>query len=208
LGIGLILLPLAFAGDSVEEEVEAAFYAYRDAIMSDRATEAATLLSPSTIDYYGRMRELALYADKDTLLEQSTMNLAQAMILRHSIPADDLSFMTGFDVIVHAIERGWIGKNSVAPFRVQDVHVTGDTAIIDVVSDRETGVGRMRMVRKDGRWTLDLLFIMEATGARFEAAAEKSGLSREEFILGLLAGLSGIQPRETIWNPPVQRREP
>ncbi len=188
-----------------EERVENAFYAYKVAIMNDRGAEAVDLLSRSTVDYYGRMRDLALYATRAELEKESTINLMQALVLRLRVPTDELRRMNGRSVLEHALDRGWVGKNSVAAVDVKDIRVSGETAVIEIASDRESGTARMRFVKEQGDWKLDLMLVMQAAGATFEALARQQGLSREEFMLIVLSGMSGEAATEAIWEPPLQR---
>lgn len=204
--VGALVLgfsPLVAVED--EEQVENAFYAYKVAILNDRGAEAVGLLSRSTVDYYERMRHLALYATKAELEKESTINLMHALALRLRVPTDELHEMNGRSVLEHALDRGWVEKNSVAAFEVRDIRVSEETAAVEIASEHEPGTAQMRFVREQGEWKLDLTFLMQGAGEQLEALARQQDLSREEFLLIMLSGMSGGAATEAIWEPPLKR---
>lgn len=206
----LVILVFACGSQSVQAEteeqlVEQAFNGYKSAIMNDQGEAAADLLSSSTVDYYEDMRDLALYAPQDELRQQSTGNLAQALLMRYQIPAQELRNMSGHALLVYAVAHGWVGKNSVAPFTVSSVQVVGSTAVADIVSDRQSGMGQFRFQKEDGSWKLDLVPLMQAASVHFDNLVKQQGGTRERFILSMIAAASGRQVDPSIWEPPLKR---
>ena len=205
--IGLVL----GAGGQVDSDAERAaamnaFEAYKLAIMNDRGAVAAELLSIATADYYAEMRDLALYASSVELRGQSTMNLMQALILRHRVPLEKLRVLSGRDLLVHAIDQGWVGKNSVAPFNAQKAWVSGSTAVVDVLNERSGETLQMRFVEETGSWKLDLLPLLQVSNVQLDSFLEQQGLDREDFILQTLSSLSGTAVPSSIWQPLLGER--
>jgi hypothetical protein len=202
----LLMTAAAFAQTRDQDEVTSVFGAYKTAIMNDRGQEAAALLSQATVSYFEQMRDVALYGSRQELNRLSTMNLLQTLIMRHRVPADRLVEMSGIALLTYAIEQGWIGKNSVAPLKAQRVYVVGDTAVLDVVSDRGPGKAQMRFRREDLGWRLDLLSVIQAGSDQLDNVAKQRGESREELVMALLSATSGRQVEDSIWQPPLQRQ--
>jgi hypothetical protein len=116
--------------------------------------------------------------------------------------------MCGHEVLEHALSRGWVGKNSVAPFVVKTVHVVESTAVVDVISERQEGMTQLQFVNEEGTWKLDLMFLMQAASIQFDLIIKQQGTTREELIFTLLSSLSGEVADKTIWRPPLSRARP
>lgn len=188
-----------------EEAVTEAFNGYKNAILGDRGADAAVYLSSNTVQYYEEMRDLALYACEAELRERSTIDLMQVLVMRHRIPADSLQQMNGVELLTHALNNGWIGKESVTNLSVQSVGVLDDVAALQAISDRETLPTQLRFVRENDAWKLDLMPLMRSASALFEGLAREREMTREEFILAVLSSIGGSVVDNSIWTPPLQR---
>jgi hypothetical protein len=205
-GVAVLLTGVAtYAQTADQSEVTAVFDAYKTAIMNDRGQEAAVLLSRSTVAYFEQMRDVALYGSRQELNQLSTINLLQTLIMRDRVPAERLVEMSGVALLGYAIDQGWIGKNSVAPLKAQRVYVVGDTAVLDVASERGPGKAQLRFKREASGWRLDLSSVIQAGSDQLDSVAKQRGSSREELVLSLLSATSGRQVESSIWQPPLQR---
>lgn len=203
----VVLLVTMTASASEDELVADTFNSYKAAVMNDRGEEAAGLLSKSTTDYYAEMRDLALHASRSELMELSTVNLMQALMFRHLIAPDRLKQMSGREIIAHAVDHGWTGKDSVAPLVLKSVHVVEDTAVADIVSERGSGVAKFRFNKEDGSWKVDLMPVIAATSVLFDRIAASQGVTREDLIFSTLSAISGRQVADSIWSPPLPAQE-
>ena len=196
----LAVLAVACAGKSDEEAVQEAFQAYKTAILEDRGTEAATFLSEGTVAYYGEMRDLALHATREELAEVSMVDLMQAILMRVRIPTDDLQGMSGRQVLTHAVNEGWVGKNSVSGLEVEGVTVNGDDAALTLTGTTE----EMHFHREsDGAWRLDLRRTLVNADVQLEMTARQNNMTREEFVLTVVGSMAGAPLDDSVWEPPL-----
>ena len=159
--LGLILLLLLPAGSALAEAdadaVRRVFSAYRSAILSGEGNAAAALLSQSTYDYYDEMRQLALYGSADTVKALSLVNQMQVLTLRLRVPTDELESLSSQALIAHAVDQGWIGKNSVLKLQPGKVLADGDVAVLHLIVDGKDAGTAFRFNRESRAWRLDLV---------------------------------------------------
>lgn len=206
----LLVADAAFARDPAvvardEAAIRNVFGTYRDAVMNDRGQEAARQLATSVALRYERVRDLALHAPRAELATLPTMELVNVLMVRQRIPAAELRRMSGVALIEHALDHGWIGKQSVAGFRVDHVDVVGDSAVARIVSTSEDGSARLPFVREVSGWRIDLLATMREASLAFDLRARQQGLGRDEFVFMLLSSIGDRRADESLWEPPLPR---
>ena len=113
------------------------FEAYKAAILKDDGKAAANLVTDNTIDYYGKMKRLAVYASENYVKAQSLVDQMMALLLRLQIAPDSLKKMTGKEVFAEAVKRGWTSKARSAKQDVGAIIVSGDTGVRQYVAARQ-----------------------------------------------------------------------
>lgn len=195
----------ALAAGEVEDRIVKRFDDYKAALQGDRGAEAAAFLSRSTVDYYEKVRDLALYATREELKPQSHVDVLQAMVLRSRIPAAEMRLMDGRALLVRAIDNGWVGKENFEPFSVAAVRVDGDKAVADMAPAAGTPTTPLDFVREGGEWLIDLVGLLQSTNQMFDMLITTQQLDREAFVLTVLSSLDGKPVDATVWNPPLSK---
>ncbi len=113
--------------------------------------------------------------------------------------------MSGRELVIYAIDRGWIGKGSVARIDIGEVTVDGDAATAVVVNRRGPSSQRFHFRKEDGLWKFDLVQLLALAEQAFEFMAAAQDLERDEFAERMLEEVSGKPVGPEIWQPPLER---
>jgi hypothetical protein len=201
--LGLLLAlwtTVALADDA--EDIRQVFGSYRAALLAGQGEAAAVLLSRSTHAYYDEMRRLALFGDAASVQRLSMVDQINVLLLRLRIPVDELERLSPQELIVHAVNQGWIGKNGVSNTQAGEVLTEGDVAVVHaIVGGRDAGP-MFRFNREDGAWRLDLVPTMRAVNAALQTAAQAAGVSEQQFMLGAIGSVVGRRVGPEAWVPP------
>ena len=206
----LCFLSMVFAGceditsSHEEADVRACFGNYRTAILAEEGQEALRFVDRRTLDYYGRILDIALRGNRETVAGLSTINKLMVLILRHRIPLDSLKEMTAESLFIHAAEHGWVGKNDVIANELGKVVVFGTYALAVHISVGQESPFQYRFEKEDGRWKLDLTSIMPVVDQCFKQVIRESGLPEDEYLFSLIESDSGRKVSDTIWDPIVK----
>jgi uncharacterized protein len=189
------------------KSVKSTFAGYKQSALAGKGVEAAEYLSTNTFKYYEQMKDLALYASRDELKKLSTADIMTAMILRHRMPTKDLQSMAGKKIIIHAIDRGWIGKSAVERLSIKSVQINNNSAIAKVSNNRNNArTVDMEFYLENGKWKLDLVSILKQTNSALDALAQLQKISREDLVISMLALVSDKKTEDpTLWEPPLKR---
>lgn len=183
------------------EAVRAAFNGYKQAILQENGTTAVGYVDTKTLDYYRRIKELALHGESYAVRALSPMDKLMVLTIRNRVPLATLQGMTPESLFVHAVNEGWVGKESAAGNEVGAVEVTGDTATGVHVSRGQQSPYKWEFHKEDGRWKIDLTSIMPIADRALRQLILQSGASEDEFVLRMLEAVSGQQIGSTIWEP-------
>lgn len=184
-----------------EAAVRAVFDIYQTAILNDRGEDAVNSVSQDTIDWYESVRVMALTAPEDELRRQGLMNRMQVVLLRHRIPVAELDAMDGRALFIHAVEQGWVGKNSVSDVAIGPITINENFAKGPLIAQGKTSPIHFQFKGENGAWKLDLLYTMKVAVPALSAQAKGMDLDENEFILRTAEVLSGRQVPDTIWKP-------
>ena len=200
--MALLLIPASARSEGDAKAVRRVFSAYRSALLAGEGDAAAALLTRSTYDYYDEMRRLALYADAGTVQAQSLINQLQVLMLRLRLPADELESLSPEELIAHAVDQGWIGKESVLTLQPGKVRSEGDVAVLHVEIDGEDAGPAFHFRRESGAWRLDLVPTTQAGNAALQMAARRQDIPEREFLLVLVESVLGRKVGSEAWLPP------
>lgn len=193
---------------SSADQVRAVFAAYRHALLTDDGATAAGLLSAATIDWYGQAQQLALYGNKDQVDRLPAIAKVQALAFRHRVPAETLRQMSPRQLVVYAVEHGWIGKPAAERSALGEISVSGDTAVAELLLAKRDSHQQYRFVKENGHWRFDQLPLLTGGEARLEFAAQVRGLTPDQLILSLIESASHTKVSPEIWNPPFPQGPP
>jgi hypothetical protein len=187
-----------------QKAVRDCFAAYREAILSQRGNDAVERVNQATVDYYERVRGLALSAPEQEVRKLPLYDRMMVLLLRHRLPLDLLSGMNGREVFVYGVNRGWIGKEDVMESDVGTVRVSGDRATAQFVKAGKPTPLSYSFTKESGQWKMDLTAMAPAVNLALKQLIEREGVSEDEFLLDILESVSGQKPSARIWQPPAR----
>ncbi len=123
-------------------------------------------------------------------------------MLRLRLPADELESLSPAELIAHAVDQGWIGKQSVLGIQPGKVLAEGDVAVIHVLIDEQDAGPAFQFARESGAWRLDLVPTTQAGNAALQMAARQQGVPEREFLLLLMESVLGRKVGSEAWVPP------
>lgn len=205
VGVLVSVLPAHAQPADQAETIRAVFAGYRTALLARDGESAVNLLSQSTIDYYGEMQQLALYGSRETVQSLSLVNQMQVLLLRLRLEPARLKGMSPRQLMVHAVDQGWIGENSVLKTRIGPVSVEGRVAIANAIVDGQTSALTFRFVNEAKGWHLDLVPTVQASNAALQLAAKQRGVSELDFISLLVESAVGRKVGPSVWQPPFAK---
>ncbi len=216
--ITLIALMILFLGLSCSEEapkekekklpdpeqvkqIYACYADYNAAILSDQGEVAAELLDTRTVDYYAKVLNDAIYADRETIEAMSLFDKVMVFSLRHRATDEELLSMDGKGVLTHAVKNGMISKNSILENDIGEVMIDGDFAKARFMSDGEMTPLYYHFYKEEGKWKLNLTSMFNFSIQAFKDMQAGSGQTESEYVFGLLKMMTGKMPKEDIWEP-------
>jgi hypothetical protein len=180
--------------------VKSAFKAYQQALLKKDGARAAAVVDRGTIDYYQRVRDLAVGGKAADVKKLPLLDKLMVVRMRHQVPPAQLKAMDGKAALAFGVDQGWIGDN-VAKVTAGPVDITDNRASLTfVVGGKPTPV-KLGLVREAGAWRIDLVSLFQLSGAAFKQRQQESGKSEDDFVVGLVEELSGKPVPAKIWNP-------
>ncbi len=190
--------------------IRACFAAYKAALVSRDGAAAVEQVSTSTLEYYGQMRELALYAKQAELQKRSLTDQYIVLTLRHRVGLPDLQPMTAADVVRLAIEEGWTGDSEVKTLDLGTVTVDGNQARgnLKMLNEPENSEFAFVFVKEPEGWKLDITKLLFAAEAFLQDWLMTDDTPPAAGLITLLEFVSERQVSPDIWLPLIERQEP
>ena len=140
-------------------------------------------------------------APEEKVRELPIVDKLMVIMIRHRIPADQVKQMDATKLFVHAVEQGWVGKQSVQRISLGNISVDGDTAS-GVHEFRGAGTDvSWKFYKEQGEWKINLTDNMPGINKAFGTLVEQSGQSEDEFIKSILKATSGKTVSDDVWKP-------
>ncbi len=183
-----------------KKAVKQCFQNYKEAILNEEGSKAVEFLSERTIKYYDKILNLSLHADSTKLVSMGLMDRFMIFALRHRTSPQDLRSFDGKRTLIYAIEKGMIGKNSVARNTIGDVDIEGDNAEGQALVNKMPTPVIFSFYKEANNWKLDLTSIFEATEKGFTKLIENQDKEENEFLLYILELSTAKKPSNDIWH--------
>ncbi|MEM1446010.1 MAG: hypothetical protein AAGF84_08150 [Planctomycetota bacterium] len=188
---------------SEEAEIRGVFEAYRQAVLDRDGLTAVGLVSQSTLTYYDRGVDWILHADEAETKALSLLDRFLVVITRHRIPADELRTMTGRDLCVVGVDRGWTSDESTSAMRMGDLKVFNRSAKGTLVTNEGRAPDLVQFDLEAGSWKLDLIPMLRVAEPGMKQIIEQTGMTENEFLFFAAGMDSGGTPTSAIWQPIV-----
>jgi len=196
----LITFNLCIAQNTEEVLVKKSFDNYKSAILNDRGQEAVTYVDSRTVRYYTDILQTTKNADATEINALGLMDKLMVLTIRHRATKEEILGFDGEGLLIYAIEKGMVGKNSVANNTLGTIEVEGTFAKGQLVTGgRETPL-YFHFYKENGIWKIDITSVFSMGAVAFKKMQEDSGYDENEYIFALLEMLTGKKPGEDIWN--------
>ncbi len=209
----LLCLPAAAqtpAGTSdAEAAVRATFEAYRQALMAGDGEVAASLVDSETGRYYRELKRLVLEGSEEEVRQRSFVDRFLVVAFRHQFSRDELAAMGLADVIVRAMEIGWINSAAIEQLAVGDVRIEGGEAVAAArtrasLEDPSLAGGmdelEYRFVNEDGRWKFRFSALVSSIDGVMRNLAAQLGADEDDLIFTLVESLTGVEVLPEVWE--------
>jgi hypothetical protein len=183
--------------------VRRGFAAYRAALERRDGSRAVAAVSQNSLDYYDRIRRLALSGSRAELAALDGTERMLVLGMRRDAPLELLNDASPGGLVSHAVSEGLISDQGALRAELGAVAVDGDVALAQIVVDGRATDGQLRFVREGGVWKFDLEYAMRTSFGLIALLAERTGMTEDEVIFRLLAQGGGGEPGPELWTPPV-----
>ena len=198
----LIFLALPEPAEASPEAVQESFLAYKKAVLEGNGAAAAELVTQGSKDLYHKYANDAVTLDRDGLNKLHVTDRVSIMLLRHNLKRKELEGMSGGEIIAYAVDRGWVGKESVSRLELGDYQVDGNVATGTVLgADGRRSPYKLQFLKEAQRWRLDLVAMLMLTRTAIDYTIQQTGMAEDEFVLYVIEISSGQKPGPEIWNP-------
>ena len=189
-------------GGDAEAAVRATFEAYRQALIAGDGDRATALVDRATGDYFRDLKRLALMGSGEDVRQRTFVDRFLVVAFRHQFDAAELTAMELADVIVRAMEIGWINSAAIEQLAVGEVRIEGDEAWAAARTRASLedpalagGIDEMeyRFVREDGSWKFRFSALVLSIGEVMRNLAEQLGAEEDDLIFTLVESLTGVE---------------
>jgi hypothetical protein len=190
-----------------ELAVRQSFATYKRAVMAGDGATAAAQLSAATVQWYGKMQDLALHGSKEEVEHLEPLEKIEVLAFRQRVPAEELRAMSPRQLVAYSVTQGWVSKAGTGRSELGTVTAASDTAVANVLLGGKDSGEQYHFVYEDGQWLLNQLPTLEASAERLKVAAAQRGMSVDQFVQALIESGSGKKITADIWQPPFPRSD-
>ena len=155
---------------------------YQDYVAARKGTDAVALLAQPTIKYYGDMRQAILTGTPAAVAKMGVLTRLSIYMIRHLITAAQLKPMTPRTFLAWTIDKGMTSTSSARRIKLQDLKITGDTAIGYVGQGKGQGAPAFKFYRESGTWKLDYTEVVRRLEPLMEARLKKQGITDDKIV--------------------------
>lgn len=188
-----------------EEAIAFTFARYRNAVLARDGATAYDCVDENTRAYYDRLIDLIKFGEMETLRAQTYTDLTIILSSRQFIERDVLVEMTGRDLFVNAVDKGWTDRELVAA-GLGPVSIDGTTALSRATISNVHTLFHWIFRLEDQRWRLDLAAQLEAIDGGIREMLTAEGLDSADLAFAMLVRGAGTDVvTDEVWQPLVQR---
>jgi hypothetical protein len=203
-----VFVLLRTPGQPPTEEVRQAFAEYRRAVMANDGTAAAALLSAGTIEWYGRMQDLALHGSREEVEHLGPLEKLQVFAFRLRIPADELRPLSPRQLVAYSVTHGWIGKSGTEHSELGAITISDGSAVAELMLSGKDSEQQYRFVQEGDQWRFNQLPTLEVGGGWITTAAAQRGMTIDQFVQLLVETGAGKKMSTETWEAPFPRATP
>jgi len=200
------------AGAAEQDDVAAIkdlFNRYKSALLTGDGATAARLVDAETFAYFEEIKDLTLHGAEEAVRKRPFVDRLLIVTMRHELPAAELEGMDLEGLLKHAIDAGWIGKQSIMGLGIGEITVAGDEATAVAVTPGQTPADatateglRYRFVRDHGEWRFGFRSLVGSINQTIAQLTGQMGTDQEALIFVLVEQLSGRKVLPDVWSLP------
>jgi hypothetical protein len=183
-----------------EAAIRKVFEDYRKALLDGNGAAAVDLVSSRTVSYYGEILEHSLKMPRERVAGLDFVSKFMVLRLRHEFSRAEIAGMTGKELLILAVNKGWISKSSVSNVELAEIKVGRIDASASMTV--APGIPALHFQNESGQWKLHLLASFELANAAMKEQIKESGLTEDQFIIRILNMLSPQKVDEAIFSGP------
>lgn len=167
------------------KQIKATFDGYKTSILNDNGEQAYLLVDSRTKEYYTWLIEGSKSFNKDQFERLGLLNKLQIVMMRHRIPKEEILEMSGKDLFVYAVNKGWVGKNSVIRLGIGAVGVNDAFATGEVTMNGKPSGLFYHFYREEDEWLLDITEMTKWGEAALIQQQVNSEMSVNDYVIRL-----------------------
>ena len=187
------------------DQINAAFVAYKDAILADDGARAARFVTKHIFTYYNRVRDWALYASKEKIQAIPFTDQVTILRLRMEMKPEQLMAQTGKGLFVYTVKNGWMEKEYLKQVELKpDVHIDdiAKGALVPQTINGRVIPGLVHFERENKRWKMNAYSLLLGSSFAFERTIRKMRDQRVQMVEQAIASIAGKDFDQDWWNAP------
>lgn len=199
----LLLGSLVAVGQETDQAaIQKTFSQYKEALLKGDGVEAAKLVDSRTIAIYDEAVANALKMPRQNLARLDFFSKFIILRLRHEFSKSQLEKMTGRELFIIGVEKGWISKSTVSNIK-QLAKIKVDLYKASASFPQAPDIPVLVFLNESGQWKLALWQLYELINISMKDEIAKSGLTEDQFIINALRVLSSKKVDERIFSGPL-----
>ncbi len=209
----LCLLPVVFAqgpalGEDTAEVIRSLFVDYKNALLEGDGATAARLVDQGTLDYFEEVKALSLEGSEAEIRSRPFVDRLLVITMRHELDRAELVEMDLESLLRHAVEAGWIGKQSIRQLDIGEVEVEdGAASALALTTGSQLPAAelgeeplRYRFVFEEGSWRFRFHSLVENLNQIIAEFTAQLGTDEDALIFILVEQLSGRKVLPEVWS--------
>lgn len=185
-----------------KKEITNAFNSYKNAILKQDTKLAIAQLDKNSFDYYDQVLNIALRANQQQLDELEILDKLMVLSIKHKVPADQLIKMNGRELLIYALDHGFIGKNTVEKADLGDIDIKGEIAYGQFIIEQQKTPLYFGFTYDQSQWRLDITSVFEPAGYAIRKLVEMQNKDENDVIIMMIESTTpGQKVSKDIWKP-------
>jgi hypothetical protein len=181
--------------------IKACFAGYKNAILSDKGSEAVGFVDSRTVKYYADILQKTKTLDSIGVDKLPIMDKLTILMLRYRATKEEIMKLDGKSLLEFAIGRGMVGKSSVQQISLGEVKITGDSASAQVMVGENATPLSYKFYKEESAWKMDITCVLPEGNKALKQVIKDSGQPENEFLEMVIGNVTGAEPLNDIWKP-------
>jgi hypothetical protein len=184
------------------------FNRYKSALLTGDGATAARLVDRETFAYFEEIKGLALDGTEDAVRQRPFVDRLLIVTMRHELPKEELQSMDLEGLLKHAIDAGWIGKQSIMGLGIGAITVNGDEATAVAITPTQSPGAQAsselqyRFVREAAEWRFGFRSLVTSINTMISQLTGQMGTDQDALIFVLVEQISGRKVLPEVWSLP------